>query len=133
MMEAARTSETSVDSYFTRRYIPEDNSERRSTSSKLQGAKSQKAVIFSLYSVSSKSVLEMGRYTVPELLFVPEFHTGTYQYILIHIFSFHFSDGSAFKKYTGSSKLSFRALAKGTVYRFGEGHGTRNVERGTRR
>jgi hypothetical protein len=27
MMEAARTSETSVDSYFTRQYIPEDNSE----------------------------------------------------------------------------------------------------------
>jgi hypothetical protein len=27
MMEAARTSETSVDNYFTRRYIPENNSE----------------------------------------------------------------------------------------------------------
>jgi hypothetical protein len=27
MTEAARTSETSVDNYFTRRYIPEDNSE----------------------------------------------------------------------------------------------------------
>jgi hypothetical protein len=27
MMEAARTSETSVDSYFTRQYIPEDKSE----------------------------------------------------------------------------------------------------------
>jgi hypothetical protein len=27
MMEVARTSETSVDSYFTRQYIPEDNSE----------------------------------------------------------------------------------------------------------
>jgi hypothetical protein len=26
-MEAARTSETSVDNYFTRQYIPEDNSE----------------------------------------------------------------------------------------------------------
>jgi hypothetical protein len=26
MMEAARTSETSVDNYFTRQYIPEDNS-----------------------------------------------------------------------------------------------------------
>jgi hypothetical protein len=25
--EAARTSETSVDNYFTRQYIPEDNSE----------------------------------------------------------------------------------------------------------
>jgi type IV secretory pathway component VirB8 len=27
MMEAARTSETSVDNYFTRQYIPEDESE----------------------------------------------------------------------------------------------------------
>jgi hypothetical protein len=26
MMEAVRTSETSVDNYFTRQYIPEDNS-----------------------------------------------------------------------------------------------------------
>jgi hypothetical protein len=42
-----------------------------------------------------KSVLEMGRYTIPELLSVPEFHTGTYQYIgLLYIFIFsHFSDG----------------------------------------
>jgi hypothetical protein len=27
MMEVARTSETSADNYFTRQYIPEDNSE----------------------------------------------------------------------------------------------------------
>jgi hypothetical protein len=27
MMEAVRTSETSVDNYITRQYIPEDNSE----------------------------------------------------------------------------------------------------------
>jgi hypothetical protein len=27
MMEAARTSETSMDNYFTRQYIPEDKSE----------------------------------------------------------------------------------------------------------
>jgi hypothetical protein len=27
MMESARTSETSVDNYFTRQYIPKDNSE----------------------------------------------------------------------------------------------------------
>jgi hypothetical protein len=31
MMEAARTSETSVDNYFTRQYIPEDDSELNST------------------------------------------------------------------------------------------------------
>jgi hypothetical protein len=29
MMEAVRTSETSVDNHFTRHYIPEDNSEHR--------------------------------------------------------------------------------------------------------
>jgi hypothetical protein len=29
MMEAARTSETSVNNYFTRQYIPEDKSERQ--------------------------------------------------------------------------------------------------------
>jgi hypothetical protein len=28
MMEAVHTSETSVDNYFTRQYIPEDNSEQ---------------------------------------------------------------------------------------------------------
>jgi hypothetical protein len=28
MMEAVRTAETSVDNYFTRQYIKEDNSER---------------------------------------------------------------------------------------------------------
>jgi hypothetical protein len=30
MMEAARTSEMSVDKYFTRQYIPEDKSEQES-------------------------------------------------------------------------------------------------------
>jgi hypothetical protein len=30
MMEAVRTSETSVDNHFTRQYIPEDNSDRGS-------------------------------------------------------------------------------------------------------
>jgi hypothetical protein len=30
MMEAARTSETSANTYFTRRYIPEDKSELHS-------------------------------------------------------------------------------------------------------
>jgi hypothetical protein len=32
MMEAVRTSETSVDNYFTRQYIPEDNSEHHTRS-----------------------------------------------------------------------------------------------------
>jgi hypothetical protein len=34
MMEAVRTSETSVDNNFTRQYIPEDNSERHKISYK---------------------------------------------------------------------------------------------------
>jgi len=34
MMEAARTSETSVDNYFTQQYIPEDNSETKPTNTK---------------------------------------------------------------------------------------------------
>jgi hypothetical protein len=34
MMEAVRTSETPVDNYFTRQYIPEDNSELVSASQK---------------------------------------------------------------------------------------------------
>jgi hypothetical protein len=29
MMEAVRTSETSVDNHFTRQYIPQDNSEQK--------------------------------------------------------------------------------------------------------
>jgi hypothetical protein len=35
MMEAVRTSETSVDNHFTRQYIPEDNSEGMSYDLKL--------------------------------------------------------------------------------------------------
>jgi hypothetical protein len=34
MMEAVRTSETSVDNHFTRQYIPEDNSEQNKLSIK---------------------------------------------------------------------------------------------------
>jgi hypothetical protein len=34
-MEAVRTSETSVDNYFTRQYIPEDNSEHQVTKYRL--------------------------------------------------------------------------------------------------
>jgi hypothetical protein len=36
MMEAARASETSVDNYFTRQYIPEDNSELHTSFQPLQ-------------------------------------------------------------------------------------------------
>jgi hypothetical protein len=47
MMEAARTSETSGDNYFTRQYIPEDNSElhtRRRENLKSHIVKKGKAV-----------------------------------------------------------------------------------------
>jgi hypothetical protein len=40
MSEAARTSETSVDSYFIRQYIPEDKSELHSR--RLENLKSHK-------------------------------------------------------------------------------------------
>jgi hypothetical protein len=38
-MEAARTSETSVDNYFIRQYIPEDNSEPLNSACPLKHAK----------------------------------------------------------------------------------------------
>jgi hypothetical protein len=43
MMEAVRTSETSVDNYFTRQYIPEDNSELHTRC--LENLKSHKGTI----------------------------------------------------------------------------------------
>jgi hypothetical protein len=53
MMEAERISETSVENYFTRQYIPEDNSEQRVI---LFGSLSKRSVVilrekrsFSLY------------------------------------------------------------------------------------
>jgi hypothetical protein len=44
MMEAARTSETSVDNYFTRQYIPEDNSELHTR--RRDNLKSQTVILF---------------------------------------------------------------------------------------
>jgi hypothetical protein len=46
MMEAARTSETSVDNYFTRQYIPEDKSELHTR--RRENLKSHKAGIGSM-------------------------------------------------------------------------------------
>jgi hypothetical protein len=37
MTEAVRTSETSVDNYFTRQYIPEDNSENQNFDENFSG------------------------------------------------------------------------------------------------
>jgi hypothetical protein len=34
----------------------------------------------------------MGGYAIPELLLIPEFHTGSYQYALYPFIFFHFSD-----------------------------------------
>jgi hypothetical protein len=48
-MEATRTSETSVDNYFTRQFIPEDNSELRTR--RRENLKSHTAII-SLNSVN---------------------------------------------------------------------------------
>jgi hypothetical protein len=42
MMEAERTSETSVDNYFTLQYIPEDNSELHTR--RRENLKSHKAI-----------------------------------------------------------------------------------------
>jgi hypothetical protein len=62
------------------------------------------------------TVLEMGRsgicqYTIPELLFLPKFHTGTYQQYILYLFIFFHFPCFAFKKYTGTSKCPFRSLA----------------------
>jgi hypothetical protein len=53
-------------------------------------------------------------YPLPELLFISEFHAGTYQYKIYSFIFFSFSDViSSFrpsKKYTGTSKFPFRVL-----------------------
>jgi hypothetical protein len=59
------------------------------------------------------SVLKIGWYTLTELLYVPEFHTSTNQYILYPFIFFHFSTVYpcfAFRNYTDTSKFSFWAL-----------------------
>jgi hypothetical protein len=50
MMKAARTSETSVDNYFTRQYIPEDKSELHTTTSGFCG----NVTVFLLFVLYSK-------------------------------------------------------------------------------
>jgi hypothetical protein len=56
MMEAARTSEKSVDNHFTRQYIPEDNSEhhtrRRENLKSHKLEKSLKQPSFQFFSLS---------------------------------------------------------------------------------
>jgi hypothetical protein len=48
MMEAVCTSETSVDNYFTRQYIPEDNSEHHTRRREnLKSHKEETAIIIS--------------------------------------------------------------------------------------
>jgi hypothetical protein len=57
-MEVVRTSETSVDNYFTRQYIPEDNSEQNQfscftrTNSKKDKLSCEKSVKLSLHSLN---------------------------------------------------------------------------------
>jgi hypothetical protein len=50
-----------------------------------------KIVVKAAY-LCTRPLLEMSRYTIPETLFVPEFHTGTYQHTLYDFIFFHFSD-----------------------------------------
>jgi hypothetical protein len=50
-MEAARTSETSVNNYFTRQYIPEDNSELHTR--RRENLKSHIDKFYSLFSETS--------------------------------------------------------------------------------
>jgi hypothetical protein len=60
-------------------------------------------------------VLEMCRYNVPGLLYIPKFHTCTYKYTLYPFIFFRLSDGITsfrFKKYTGTSEFPFRALTQ---------------------
>jgi hypothetical protein len=55
------------------------------------------------------------RCIIPELLYVPEFHTFAYQYIIHPFIFFRYSNSISlfrFKKYTGTCKFPFRgALA----------------------
>jgi hypothetical protein len=61
------------------------------------------------------AVLEMGHYmpVYHTRAFVPEFHTGTYKYIMYPFVFFVFLAvyPFAFKSYTGTSKLPPRALS----------------------
>jgi hypothetical protein len=54
MMEAVRTSETSVDNYFTRQYIPEDNSEHHTR--RRENLKSRKEKTANIVSKLSKQI-----------------------------------------------------------------------------
>jgi hypothetical protein len=56
MMEAVRTSETSVDNHFTRQYIPEDNSEHHTR--RCENLKSHEAnIIEQIYFRKSKYIV----------------------------------------------------------------------------
>jgi hypothetical protein len=70
-------------------------------------------------SLLQQAVLEMGRYMSGYHIFVPEFHTGTYQCtISVYLFSIFLMAYPcfAFKKYTETSKFPFRALITGHTY-----------------
>jgi hypothetical protein len=67
MMEAVRTSETSVDNYFTRQYIPEDNSERIFSSQVLNVSRIVCMNQTAVFSLSSACELNL---TVTELVTV---------------------------------------------------------------
>jgi hypothetical protein len=64
MMEAARTSETSVYNYFTRQYIPEDNSELQSPLLLYQSMKSPciatNDIIMNKYDMTNHQLQNLG-------------------------------------------------------------------------
>jgi hypothetical protein len=55
MMEAVRTSETSVDNHFTWQYIPEDNSEHQTR--RRENLKSHKLDVIKIKSRTSRNLL----------------------------------------------------------------------------
>jgi hypothetical protein len=83
----------------------------------LQGLKQAKDSLLNGYMQCSKWA-GICRYNTSEILFVPEFHTATYQYKLHPFIFFHFPLAYpcfAFKNYTGTSKLPFLTLDRCTL------------------
>jgi hypothetical protein len=72
MMEAARTSVTSVDNYFTRQYIPEDKSELHTR--RRENLISQKYIFSSLHADIHRVQLNVQIYQLRELLSYTEYH-----------------------------------------------------------
>jgi hypothetical protein len=68
MMEATRTSETSVDNYFTRQYIPEDSELYTRRRENLKSHISNAKCLQIRHMVSMGHVMRMGNYTQCEVM-----------------------------------------------------------------